>query len=80
MTENEKKEARIAIEHLKVGNISEYHIKIAIQAIEKVQKYEAIGTVEECEEAMKLHRAIQASVDSVLVEQAAMNACRQLAR
>ena len=46
MTENEK-EVLVAIEHLKARNLSAKHIELAIQALEEIQAYRAIGTVEQ---------------------------------
>lgn len=46
MKENEK-EINNAIEHLKVRNMSAKHIEMAIKALEEIQQYRAIGTVEE---------------------------------
>lgn len=46
MTENEK-EIKVAIEHLKARNISAKHIELAIQALEEIQQYREIGTIEE---------------------------------
>ena len=52
MTENEK-EIKVAIEHLKARNMSAKHIDMAIKAIEEIQQYRAIGTVEELEARKK---------------------------
>lgn len=46
MTENEK-EVLVAIEHLKARNMSAKYIDMAIQALEEIQQYRAIGTIEE---------------------------------
>lgn len=57
MTENEAiKDLKVQFE-LPFGSwISEKTLKVAIKALEEIQKYRAIGTVEECREAMERQR------------------------
>lgn len=52
MTENEAiKDLKVQFE-LPFGSwISEKTLKVAIKALEEIQQYRAIGTVEECQEA-----------------------------
>lgn len=64
MTENEK-----AIEQLErisknlglIGEVEDW-TEVAIQALEEVQQYRKIGTVEECREAVEKHTAISREI------------------
>ena len=64
MTESEK-EIRNAIEHLKVRNMSAKHIDMAIKALEEIQQYRAIGTVEELQKAKIQFDNINSAANSV---------------
>ena len=41
--------------------------EVAIKALEEIQKYRAIGTVEECQKAMTVRREVQEIVDQQLI-------------
>lgn len=42
-------------------------MEIAIKALEKIQQYRAIGTVEECQEAVKIKDKIEKIVNNQLI-------------
>lgn len=64
MTENEKAIEQLERISKKLGDIGETEdwTEVAIQALEEVQQYRKIGTVEECREAVEKQTAISREI------------------
>ena len=72
MTENEAKDILNEIMELD-DSMAQYNLadmkamEVAIKALEEVQQYRAIGTLEECRTAMTVKKEVQEIVDRQLV-------------